>query len=385
MPHMGAANPLKPLELSSHTAHAVHTALLRFETMTRYERLTDTVVLKLPPPVKGAVVFTDKSVTGFGVRVTARGVRTFVLTYGRERRRISIGRVGRISLSEARSEAKRYLASETLGKRSCRSVRWQAGVDEYLEEVERNRKERTHKDYKDFLARFDFPGLLTDIHPQDIARKLGKLDKTPTTKLHAFAVLRQFFNWAYRKHYVETSPMARMQQPKTPASRERVLTDEELGKVWRACGEDNFGRLVKCLVLTGQRRGELSSGEKFVEGEVLVIPASLAKNGREHRVPLTPLARELLEKGTTWGGFSKSKVALDKASGVTGWSLHDLRRTFASGLAAQGVALPTIERLLNHVSGSFRGIVSVYQRYDFQPEMRESLERWEKKVLTLAD
>jgi integrase len=77
-------------------------------------------------------------------------------------------------------------------------------------------------------------------------------------------------------------------------------------------------------------------------------------------------------KITPFNGYSTGKPKLDKRCGVTGWTLHDLRRTFASGLAAQGVQLPVIERLLNHVSGSFGGIVGVYQRYDFMPEMRDA-------------
>jgi len=66
------------------------------------------------------------------------------------------------------------------------------------------------------------------------------------------------------------------------------------------------------------------------------------------------------------------------------WTLHDLRRTFATGLASLGVQIPVIEKLLNHVSGSFGGIVSVYQRYDYMPEMREAIETWEVHVLRLA-
>jgi integrase len=85
-----------------------------------------------------------------------------------------------------------------------------------------------------------------------------------------------------------------------------------------------------------------------------------------------------------WTGFSKSKAALDEKSGVTGWRLHDLRRTFASGLASQGVAMPVVEKLLNHVSGSFRGVAGIYQRYDFQPEMREAMEKWEAHVTATA-
>ncbi len=84
-------------------------------------------------------------------------------------------------------------------------------------------------------------------------------------------------------------------------------------------------------------------------------------------------------------GFSKSKPKIDTLADVHDWTLHDLRRTFASGLASLGVQLPVIERLLNHVSGSFGGIVGVYQRYDFMPEMREAIAKWEKYLRALTD
>jgi len=89
------------------------------------------------------------------------------------------------------------------------------------------------------------------------------------------------------------------------------------------------------------------------------------------------------KSGTSFNGWSKSKVALDKLSGVTGWTLHDIRRTVASNLAALGVALPVIERLLNHVSGSFGGIVSVYQCHSFMPEIRAVVEKWNNRVLDI--
>jgi integrase len=347
-------------------------------------RLTDLMLTKLPVPETGAIVYPDETLTGFGVRVSHGGTRTFVLTHGRERRRISIGRVGVIGLADARKSAKQYLASETLGKRSTRSIRWQAGVDEYLAEVERDRKPRTHKDYKRLLGRFKFPGLLVDIHPQDIARKLDRLEKHPIEKLHAFAALRQFFNWAYRKHYLEVSPMARMQQPDVGSSRDRILSDDELTKIWKACLPDNFGRLVRALILLGQRRGELSAvTSDMIEGDILTLPAWLTKNGRTHSIPLSDFARTVLSGGVAWSGFSKSKKDLDERCGVTGWTLHDLRRTFASGLASKGVAIAVVEKLLNHVSGSFRGVVGIYNRYDFLPEMRVALEKWEAHVISL--
>ena len=90
-----------------------------------------------------------------------------------------------------------------------------------------------------------------------------------------------------------------------------------------------------------------------------------------------------LGKTTPFNGYSKCKPKLERRCGVSNWTLHDLRRTFASGLASIGVALPVVERLLNHVSGSFGGIVGVYQRYDFFPEMQDAMSHWEKHLQRL--
>jgi integrase len=114
----------------------------------------------------------------------------------------------------------------------------------------------------------------------------------------------------------------------------------------------------------------------MISRDTITLPAEITKNKREHTFPFPEMARPLF-CDLTYNGFGKAKARLDAESGVTGWTLHDLRRTFASGLAARGVSIPVIEKLLNHVSGSFSGVVGVYQRYDFMPEMRDAVGRWE--------
>ena len=88
--------------------------------------------------------------------------------------------------------------------------------------------------------------------------------------------------------------------------------------------------------------------------------------------------------GRYFSGFSKCKKMLDERCGVANWTLHDLRRTFASGLAGQGVAIHVVEKLLNHISGTFAGIVGVYQRHNFFPEMKDALERWEAHLAKIT-
>ena len=158
---------------------------------------------------------------------------------------------------------------------------------------------------------------------------------------------------------------------------------------------------MKLLILTGQRVGEITSLTAAMVGDdAITIPAALAKNGHKHIIPLGPLAKALLmpkdaDKSRKFlvssGGekrfnnYGKCKDQIDTRSGVSDWRLHDLRRTFASGLASIGVPLPVTERLLNHISGSFGGIVGVYQRYDYMPEMRDAISRWEAHVMTVQE
>jgi len=117
----------------------------------------------------------------------------------------------------------------------------------------------------------------------------------------------------------------------------------------------------------------------MIVDDTVTLPTVTTKNGREHTFPFPKSAKPFLDH-LSYNGFSKAKARLDTASGVSGWTLHDLRRTFASKLAALGVSLPVIEKLLNHVSGSFSGVVGVYQRYDFMPEMRNAIDRWETEL-----
>ena len=371
------------------------------ETMVRQMRLTDISIRSLDAPAKCAAIFSDDIIAGFGVRVSVGGTKSFVLTHGPRRQRETIGRVGVISLQAARAEAKLRLAQYTLGKTRPREISWNVAKDEYLAERKQTLRERTHYQYSYFLNRTFRYGTtkLSEISPHDLSDTLAKLHQTPVSQRYAFCVIRAFMRWAHRKHYLDRNPMERMQPPNSYVARDRVLTNEELVRVWNAAGTDTFGKIVKLLILTGQRRGEITQlTGGMVKDDTITLPASLTKNGRQHTFPLGAAARSLLDprlapdayffralgKTTPFDGFSKCKPKLEKRSDVSNWTLHDLRRTFASGLAAQGIALPIIERLLNHVSGSFGGIVGVYQRYDFMPEMRHAIAKWEDFVIRLV-
>jgi integrase len=365
-------------------------------------RLTDLTIKALSAPQSGVAVYFDDTLTGFGVRVSTGGTKSFVLTHGPRRARETIGRVGVVSLSEARAEAKRRLAEYTLGKHRPQEITWDAAKREYLDEQAAKLRLRTHEDYTYYLNRHFRYGAtkLSELTSRELTTNLNRLKDRPSSQRYAYGVLRAFMRWSHRKHYVDRNPMERMQMPSPYIPRERILANDELRAVWLSAGDDTFGKIVKVLILSGQRRGEITQLTSGMVGkDMITLPAWLAKNDREHRFPLGNMAREILGtlpkdadacifpgRGikTPFDGFSKCKPKLEERCGVSAWTLHDLRRTFASGLAALGVQLPVIERLLNHVSGSFGGIVGVYQRYDYMPEMREAIAKWESHVLTLV-
>ena len=229
------------------------------------------------------------------------------------------------------------------------------------------------------------------------------------------AVVRRLFGWTVERGILELSPCAGVKAPTAERSRDRVLNDDELRRVWRATDVDGwpFGPLVQLLILTGQRRDEVANirwSELDLEKRLWTLPKERSKNDTAHEVPLSDAALSVIGKlkkiagkpgflFTTTGetpvsGFSRAKHRLDALvlSGLRGetvgptphWTLHDLRRTAASGMAKLGINLPVIEKVLNHTSGSFAGIVGVYQRHTFADEKRKALETWGRFVETVV-
>jgi len=238
---------------------------------------------------------------------------------------------------------------------------------------------------------------------------------SPVTANRALAVVRKMFAWAASRDIVTASPCVGINPPTTEKSRDRILTDDELRLVWRGAEIIGwpFGPLVQSLILTVQRRDEVADMKRTElrpQDRLWVIPKERVKNGQEHEVPLSELASALFEGlpqigrsglvftmtgETPVSGFSRAKKRLDAEilklqkvdAGKRGddpeavrpipdWTLHDLRRTGASGMARLGVNLPVIEKILNHTSGSFRGVVGVYQRHSYADEKRKALDAW---------
>lgn len=441
-------------------------------------KLTDVTIRNLPAPPEGFKIYADDQITGFGVRVTTAGAKAFVLTYGRHRERVTIGRYPVISLLDARTEAKRILAERTLGKLRPKRLTFEEALTLFIETRKQKNRPRTARETEKLLRGYFkklHPMHLEDIaahHVAEITDKLSKLN-LQSTAAHAHTAVKTFLKWCAQRRYLTSSPISELEKPALPQSRARVLTDAELRAVWKAADAlgGNFGTIAKLLILTGQRRGEMGSlqtswcsllpskdgGKDFPPAPILVggednfssagwyqgeadcelaprpsmperevthdavtigsrcqsticLPTEYTKNKRQHSFPISKLATSILRSSHTsalasgatylfpargkqdasFNGWSKGKVQLDKkivdicsvnvnqlASSYTSWTLHDLRRTYATNLQRLGIKLEVIEALLNHVSGSRAGIVGVYQKYSFWDEMVEAVDAYD--------
>jgi integrase len=235
-------------------------------------------------------------------------------------------------------------------------------------------------------------------------------------KIHA--ALSVLFRWLLQQRRVAVNPCVGVYRPPAPPARDRVLSAAEVRWFWRACGElpQPFGAALKLLLLTGSRLNEITGmrrTEISEDGVTWAIDGSRTKNHRPQLVPLAPLARDIIaalprvesKAGyvfTTTGaspisGWSKAKAALDDAMlkaarkergndvEIMSFVIHDLRRSCASGMQRLGIRVEVIERCLNHLSGSYRGITGTYQRDPMLEERREALQRWAAHVMSIVN
>jgi integrase len=218
----------------------------------------------------------------------------------------------------------------------------------------------------------------------------------------ALKAIKTFLRWCVGRAVLDHSPAEGIPLPTKEVPRDRVLTDDELARVIIAAREIGgpYGGIVELLALTGQRREEAARclwDEIDLQNRVWSLPNLRTKNAKPHVVHLSDQAIAVLrptkKRGTfvfsvtgtnPFQCFSQAKRELDAKSGVTGWRLHDLRRTCVSGMAALGVAPHVADKILNHQSGTISGVAAVYQRHQFLSERKEALERWGAHVAQIA-
>jgi integrase len=320
-------------------------------------------------------------------------------------RKFTIGRYPLYGLAEARQEATRILRSVSEGHGPVRSGGGtvDAACTQFLERYARRKyRPSTLRECTRTLDRavIAWRGRKLDSIAKADVRDLLDAIGAPAASNQALKFLKRLFSWAVAEDLLSASPIASLARPHPEPSRERILTDDELKRVWKAAEASGyaFGDFVRVAILTGQRPGEVSGMRRDeLHGDTWIRPGSRTKNKKSHAVPLSRQAAAVIEAAPlisdqyvfSYGraplhGFHHAKGALDRVSGVSDWVLHDLRRTCDSGLAKLGVGIAVIEQILNHRGGSLAGVAGVYIRHQFEQEKRAALQHWADHVERLV-
>ena len=381
-------------------------------------RLTNQTAGRLELPAgKTEIIAFDDALPGFGVRVRQGGARTWIVQYrvDRGQRRITLGKVGVVQAEQARQAAKTTLAEVQLGNdpQAEREASRAAAVHtlgavstRYLDHVRPGMRPGSY-DGVERHFRLHWKPLAGEpigtLNRKRIAERLLEIEKAhgAVTRNRARSSLSALYVWAMSEGLVETNPVVGTNKA-AEKSRERVLTGAELAAVWNGCGDDSdYARIVRLLILTGQRREEVAAiRESEIERDRKIwhLPGDRTKNHLPHDVPLSDVAlavlpplrargtRDLLfgEGDGPYSGWSRSKDRLDSRLGFDDWTLHDLRRTVATGMGDIGVQPHIVEAVLNHVSGAKRGVAGIYNRAQYAAEKRQALERWAEHVAALV-
>lgn len=428
-------------------------------------RLNEKAIRREAPKV-GQIELWDDLTSGFGLRIAAGGARTYFVMRrlnGKLVRR-TVGKAPRPDVpngapladgaywpAEARKRAKVMLAAlmDGVDPEPASPARATAATPQSFGEVAaayfkdpskrgggalRSRGELERKVRVDLAAWKDRPA--AGITRADVRAVINaKHETSPVSANRLLALVRRIFRWAVREDLIGANPAMDIDPPAQEEERDRVLSLGELARVWagaEALGYP-FGPLIKMLILTAQRRSEVS-GLRWEEiaGKAWKLPDSRAKRGKGHLVPLSPRALAILEELPRVGdkpslafttgrrqtkpaegatpeavpvsGWSRMKDRLDKTiaestakalgepldlerHSLAAWTLHDIRRSVATHLrdpeamGSASVERLTVSKILNHAEG---GMTRIYDRYSNDAEKRRALEAWAKVVERLC-
>lgn len=396
--------------------------------------LTDAKIKGLSAPKTGRVEVADKVVSGLRIRVGSSGTKTFIVRkrIGGRVANVTVGRFHdtRFTLADARKKARTLLndiegggdpRAETRRATGAAKGTIRALFDDYKKA---KAGKRSIGEIERIFERYVLPEigdrLADSVTRADVTRLIdgvarGGAKPTPVMARAVAAQLSAFYSWAMpRLHRLEFNPCRDAGKPEKPKARERVLSNDELKALWKVLEAEGWpwGPAIKLLILTGQRRDEVFSADRAefdLEAKLWTIPSERAKNGKAHLVPMPEAVASLVrklpvvdgsaklfpsradpERGAS--GFSRalSRIIADMAkdlaqddqepAAIEHFTLHDLRRTLATGMQRLGVRLEVTEAVLNHVAGTRGGLVGVYQRHDFLDEKQHALDAWATEV-----
>jgi integrase len=365
----------------------------------------------------------DAGLPGFYLNVQPSGHRSFTLRYriGGRSRKWTLGSFPKLSLEEARKLAREATGDIARGKDPAaeKAAQRRPGspsgtprtIDELIEKflegyVKKQCRSTTAKAYERLLRKEVLSCWrardATSIRRADIRLLLEGIvaSDRPVLANRVLAIIAKLFSWAVSLELLETNPAAGVEKPANENARERALTDSELRLVLDAADRlpDRDRDYINVLLLTLTRRNETAEmtwSEVNLAERVWVIPGMRTKNKSAHPVQLPDAVMEILEarpkdgpyvfpnaRGGAFADFSRLKRELDRlieeANGapIPQWGLHDFRRSGVSVMPRLGVDVVTADKILNHKSGTLKGVAAVYQRYDFATEARQALEAW---------
>jgi integrase len=371
-----------------------------------------------PPAGKADHEEIDPSLPAFGIRFRNGGPGVYFIKFkvGGKHRRLSLGKVSKVTLADAQAAARRHFAviadkidpsierAKAVAKVSdtiepliddfVSYLRRNGRADTYLAEVERSLRR-----YFSPLHRFN----AGDINRAMVAKLLATIrtDRGPIAADRSRAHLSKFFTWMISEGLAEVNPVSGTNRTGSKA-RERVLQDFELLTIWNALGSDDYGDTVRLLILTGARRDEIGSllrGEINIAQKQIELPGSRTKGGVDHFIPLAPLALSILTARTPredsdfvfgrgeggFSGWSQCKARLDARLDLEPWTLHDFRRTLSTTMHEKlDVAPHIVEAILGHVSGHKAGVAGAYNRALYLDQRRDALERYADHVKGLT-
>ncbi len=407
--------------------------------------LTDAKIAGLKAPTAGQIELADGIVPGLRLRMGASGIKTYILRKRVQGKwlNVTIGRHGpSFTLAHARKKARDLLVDVEQGKSIARKPgakrKGSKGVGTVAELYETylsqqiEGKKRSAREFDRVFRKHIEPELgdrLADsITRGDVSRFVEKIafergKETLTMARIVYRHLSTFYTWALtRLEHMPANPCRDAWRPKRNEPRDRVLSDRELAALWQSAVEDGypFGHLVQMLVLTAQRRGEVldaACDEFDFKAKVWTVPGDRAKNGKANVVPLSAQALAVITEifmaagidpdeahkqsqillaskvtnTNSVSGLSKAwkriRASVDEKLGYEAghFTMHDIRRTAATGLQRLGIPLVVSEAVLNHQSGSaMAGVAGVYHRHQYTNEQREALALWGKEVMQIA-
>jgi len=377
---------------------------------------------KLPAGKVDHLLF-DDAIPGFGLRLRAGGSRVWVYQYkvGSQQRRMVIGKVRAIPADKARQIATDLYAKVRLGSdpahdkkmaRSTAVLTFGSIADQFLAWQKARMRPRSYVETERHILKNAKPLLSMPMAAVDratIAVRLREITdhSGPVQANRTRSTLAALFVWAMKEGLADNNPAANTNKH-AEQSRERVLADAELSAIWNALEADQYGAIIKLLILTGQRREEIG-GLRWVEihfsKDVIDLPSGRTKNKRPHQIPMSGMVSAILQAqakiekrefvfGHGVGPFQSwadAKTKLDKriaasaGSWLAPWTVHDLRRTCATRMADLGVQPHIVEATLNHISGHRGGIAGVYNRAVYGPEKAQALALWATHVAAAVE